>query len=81
MAKHIFVTGGVAGALLRPYITPVRYRGVSVYPAQDGCEFHFSAEEYLFGSLLEIGSGGGKLACDEETDITTTMSLTCRCEQ
>lgn len=77
----IFVIGGVAGALLRPYVVPVRYEGVSVYPTQDGCDFHYSSEKYLFGSLLEMGDGGGKLACGEETDVTPTVSLTCRCRK
>jgi hypothetical protein len=77
----IFVLGGAAGALLRPYGAPVLYERLSVYPMQDGCDFHFEYHKFLFGSLAEMGHGGGKLACDEWTDRSPTLWLQCKCRK
>lgn len=77
----IFILGGVAGALVRPYVVPVWHEQVYVYPTQDGCDFDLDAQKYHFGSLSAFADGGGKLACGEGTELSPTMLLTCECRK
>ena len=76
-----FILGGMAGAIIRPLVTPVLYQGVTMHPATNGCEWDYSdAKSYPLSSLPTWGHGGGKLACDEWVDINPTVRVTCKCK-
>jgi hypothetical protein len=75
----VFILGGIADALVRPYMLPVLYEAYVIYSPQDGCEFDYSNTTYLFGSLQAMGDGGRKLACGERIMLSPTMTLTCEC--